>query len=102
MSTAHRVASLYGFAYVETPGFELTEVFARSSGVGGGVQVQDVERISDRFLELRALQDHATDGSLQQTKSILGRVELAFAEPGDNGLQAPAHYTTSGDRYLQF
>jgi flagellar hook-associated protein 1 FlgK len=66
-----------------TPAF-----FARGSGTGGGVAVQDVERISDRFLELRAIQEHATDASLQQTNSILGRVELAFAEPGDNGLQA--------------
>src|SRR2546423_10483871 len=66
-----------------TPAF-----FSRFDGSGAGVKVDDVERASDRFLQVRTLQEHASQASLEQTTSILGRVELAFAEPGDNGLQA--------------
>src|SRR3954469_6725250 len=62
--------------------------FSRFTSAGSGVRVQDAARANDRFLQIRALQEHASDASLQQTKSILGRVELAFAEPSDNGLQA--------------
>ena len=62
--------------------------FARFDPTGAGVKVDDIERATDRFLQVRSLQEHASESSLQQTTSILGRVELAFNEPSDTGLQA--------------
>src|SRR5688572_25062687 len=59
---------------------------SRFTSAGAGVRVQDTERATDRFLQVRALHEHASDARLQQTQSILGRVELAFDEPSDNGL----------------
>ena len=63
-------------------------MFETYSGAGAGVRVDSIERLNDHFLQLRSLQEHAADSGLQQTKTILTRAELAFAEPGDNGIQA--------------
>jgi flagellar hook-associated protein 1 FlgK len=60
---------------------------SKFTGTGSGVQVADIERASDRFLQIRTLQEHGTQASLEQTQSIVGRVEASFAEPSDNGLQ---------------
>ena len=62
--------------------------YSRYTGAGTGVKIEDISRATDHFLEVRAIQEHATDASLNQTKAILGRIELAFNEPSDNGLQA--------------
>ena len=61
--------------------------FSQFISSGSGVRVDGIDRASDRFLQVRTLQEHALDSSLQQTKSILNRVELAFDEPSDEGLQ---------------
>ena len=61
--------------------------FSQFVSAGSGVKVDAIDRASDRFLQVRSLQEHALDSSLQQTKSILNRVELAFDEPSDEGLQ---------------
>jgi flagellar hook-associated protein 1 FlgK len=61
--------------------------WSRYVGAGSGVQIDGIERMNDQFLRLRSLQEHATSASLNQTKDILGRVELAFSEPSDNGIQ---------------
>ena len=57
-------------------------------GGGAGVTVNGVDRLRDQFLEQRALGEHASDRELRQVQSTLARVEMAFAEPSDNGLQA--------------
>ena len=62
--------------------------FAKSSAAGAGVNVVGVERMTDRFMTLRSLQEHSAQASLDQTKTILSRAELALSEPGDQGLQA--------------
>lgn len=71
-----------------TGGTTIPSFFSRYTGVGTGVAVAGVDRITDRFLQLRSLQEHAHDSSLQQTKLIMGQVELAFNEPSDTGIQA--------------
>lgn len=63
-------------------------VFARPSGIGGGVLADDITRVRDQFLEVRGNQEHAVDAGLRQTAATLERVELAFGEPGDDGLGA--------------
>lgn len=63
-------------------------VFAKASGIGGGVLADAIARVRDQFLEVRGNQEHAVDAGLRQTAATLERVELAFGEPGDEGLGA--------------
>jgi histidyl-tRNA synthetase len=46
--TAHRLASVYGFRYVETPAFERTELFARTSGESSDVVRKEMYTFDDR------------------------------------------------------
>ncbi len=53
---AHTVAALYGYRYLETPAFEATEVFARTSGETSDVVQKEMYTFldrSDRSLSLR-------------------------------------------------
>ena len=70
-----------------TGGLAAAAIFSRSLTPGGGVRALGFERLRDAFLDARALQEHATDASLRTTQSVLSRLELSFAEPGDNGIQ---------------
>ena len=45
---AHRVARLYGFRYVETPTFEHTELFARTSGETSDVVTKEMYTFEDK------------------------------------------------------
>jgi flagellar hook-associated protein 1 FlgK len=62
--------------------------YSQWRGGGGGVQIDGINRMSDAFLQMRSLQEHATQSSLDMTNQVLSRAELTLAEPGDNGLQA--------------
>src|SRR3712207_4288684 len=63
-------------------------VFSRWSGVGQGVDVTGVTRMRDAFLDLRSNQEHATQGQLLTSQTVLSRIELGFGEPSDIGLAA--------------
>ncbi|HEU5225848.1 MAG TPA: histidine--tRNA ligase [Actinomycetota bacterium] len=68
---AHRIGRLYGFRYVETPTFEHTELFARTSGETSDVVTKEMYTFEDkggRSLTLRP----------EQTASIV-RAYLAHA-----------------------
>lgn len=69
-------------------GMAVAAIHARWSGVGSGVRVASVDRLNDAFLDARAMAEHGTDSALRRTQSVLSNIELAVAEPGDNGLQA--------------
>ncbi len=58
------------------------------NGAGNGVEVADVQRLRDVFLESRALQERGTDASLRGNRVLLSRVESILSEPGDSGLQS--------------
>jgi len=69
---AHRTARLYGFRYVETPTFEHTELFARTSGETSDVVTKEMYTFEDkggRSLTLRP----------EQTASVV-RAYLAHAQ----------------------
>ena len=63
-------------------------VFSKWTGVGQGVDVAGTARLRDAFLDLRSNQEHATQGQLETTQAILGRIELGFGEPSNIGLAA--------------
>src|SRR5207244_2274114 len=58
----------------------------RPAAPGSGVLTGDTTRLRDQFLDLRGYQEHAVDAGLQQSQSVLSRIELAFDEPSDDGL----------------
>lgn len=53
---------------------------------GAGVQVASVDRLRDTFLETRGHQEHALESNLRRVQGTYARAELAFAEPGENGI----------------
>jgi flagellar hook-associated protein 1 FlgK len=61
--------------------------FSTSSGIGQGVNADDVMRIRDSFLEGRGHTEHANNGQLVAETEALELVEQAFREPGDTGIQ---------------
>jgi flagellar hook-associated protein FlgK len=62
--------------------------YSTSSGIGGGVNADDVIRIRDIFLEGRGHTEHANNAQLAVEAAALEQVETAFREPGDNGVQS--------------
>src|SRR5918996_988342 len=46
--TAHEIARLYGYRYVETPAFERTEVFERTSGGSSDVVTKEMSAFEDK------------------------------------------------------
>ncbi len=62
--------------------------YSTYDGVGGGVTVDAVLRVRDAFLEARGLYEHGKQSFLLERKSVLSRIEDAFGEPSDTGLQA--------------
>ncbi len=68
-------------------GAPLTPAFwSRWEGDGAGVQVSDVVRYRDQFLEIRASLEHGANAHLTVSRTVLDRLEQLFAEPGDLGL----------------
>jgi flagellar hook-associated protein 1 FlgK len=63
-------------------------IYATPSNVGQGVLSSDVKRARDQFIEVRANQEHAVNSNLLTVQATLDRIELGFAEPGENGLGA--------------
>lgn len=63
-------------------------LFARWDGAGGGVNVADIARFRDTFLESRAHSEHSNAASLAVAQTSYARIEDGLGEPGANGLQA--------------
>ncbi len=61
-------------------------IFARSNDAGTGVRAGTAYRLHDQFIEIRALQEHAAEGSLKQSQAVLTQIEVAVNEPSDAGL----------------
>jgi flagellar hook-associated protein 1 FlgK len=63
-------------------------VHARNEGAGSGVAVVGTFRTIDDFLQARSLVEHSTNAQLTRSQTLLSRVELAFNEPSDSGIQS--------------
>ncbi|HVF07949.1 MAG TPA: histidine--tRNA ligase [Actinomycetota bacterium] len=59
---AHRVARLYGYRYVETPTFEQTELFARTSGATSDVVTKEMYTFEDKGGRSVTLRPESTAG----------------------------------------
>jgi len=59
---AHRLAALFGFRYVETPTFEHTELFARTSGATSDVVTKEMYTFEDKGGRSLTLRPESTAG----------------------------------------
>ncbi len=59
---AHRIARLYGYRYVETPTFEHTELFARTSGETSDVVTKEMYTFEDKGGRSVTLRPESTAG----------------------------------------
>ena len=59
---AHRMAKLYGYRYVETPTFERTELFARTSGETSDVVTKEMYTFEDKGGRSVTLRPESTAG----------------------------------------
>lgn len=102
---AHRKAmdiAGHNLANVNTPGYSrqrvdlsanthpiAASIFADGTNDAGfGVRAGTAYRLQDRFMQMRALQEHASDSSLKQSQVVLSQIELAVNEPSDSGISA--------------
>jgi flagellar hook-associated protein 1 FlgK len=63
-------------------------MYATPASGGGGVQVTDVVRLRDNFMESRARTERGQDAYLSDQKQVYGQIETVIGEPSDTGLQA--------------
>ncbi|TYP86309.1 flagellar hook-associated protein FlgK [Blastococcus xanthinilyticus] len=61
--------------------------YSTGSGIGGGVNADEVTRIRDAFLEGRGHTEHANSARLVAETDAYELVEQSFREPGTTGLQ---------------
>src|SRR5690348_18071559 len=69
-------------------GSVIPAMYSKSDGVGAGVNLSDVQRLQDAFLEQRANTENGTLSNLSTAQGTLSNIENSFGEPGDGGLQA--------------
>jgi flagellar hook-associated protein 1 FlgK len=69
-------------------GSTVPALFSVSSGVGGGVAAVDVTRVQDAFLEAQGRAEHAQNAYLTDQQQTYTRIEQAYGEPSDTGLQS--------------
>jgi flagellar hook-associated protein FlgK len=62
--------------------------YSKSSGIGAGVNADEVTRIRDAFLEGRGQSEHANSARLTVQNDTYTLVQQAFREPGDTGIQS--------------
>ncbi len=63
-------------------------MWSRYDGVGDGVRVAGVARMTDPLLDVRARTEHGNQAYLDVRQAVLERVESGLAEPGPNGVSA--------------
>lgn len=69
-------------------GATLPAIWSVSDGVGSGVESGTVSRIRDAFLEARGRLEASATARLTVTSQALDRIESAFREPGETGIQS--------------
>ena len=70
---AHRIARLYGYRYLETPTFEQTELFSRTSGETSDVVTKEMYTFEDKGGRSVTLRPESTAGSSARTSRTLRR-----------------------------
>jgi flagellar hook-associated protein 1 FlgK len=69
-------------------GSPIPAMYSIPDGSVSGVTITDVSRLQDAFMENRARAEHANNEYLSGQAEVYSRIEQAFGEPSDTGLQA--------------
>ena len=69
-------------------GSRIPAMHSVGDGSAGGVTVKGVDRVQDTFLESRGRAEHALNAYLNDRNRVYSRIEGAFGEPSDTGLQS--------------
>lgn len=69
-------------------GSVIPAMYSRSDGIGAGVQVSQIERLQNSFLEQRANTENGTLAFLQGSQQTLADIENSFGEPSSTGIQS--------------
>lgn len=92
--TGHNVsnASTEGYSRqrvdtVALAGPKVPALHMRYTDAGTGVKVADILRARNAFLEARSHAEDGSFGQLNTIKNALGRLELVYGEPSNNGIQ---------------
>jgi flagellar hook-associated protein 1 FlgK len=101
---AHQLAvdvASHNIANAQSPGFSRQRVLLRPDGLnasdrnshdsilgksGNGVTASEVTRVRDIFLDFQARQTSSSSTQYDAFSTALGRVELTFNEPGEDGI----------------
>jgi flagellar hook-associated protein FlgK len=69
-----------------TGGSPIPSFWSNGPRAGTGVNVDNIVRLRDAFLDNRSLTEHGSLGALTQLKTTYDAVELTFKEPSDTGI----------------
>ncbi len=72
----------------ETAGVTTPALWSRDPNATEGVRVSGLQRLSDRFLDIRVRTEHANQARLDTRVAVLDRIESGIGEPGSNGVSA--------------
>ncbi|MDP6980486.1 MAG: flagellar hook-associated protein FlgK [Myxococcota bacterium] len=86
--TAHNIAN------VNTPGYTRQRqaieaalpLNSATGSIGTGVEQRTIERVHDSFIQARLIQEHASQGSLEQEVGVLSQLDSLFNEQGGDGI----------------
>ena len=85
--TSHNVANLNTIGYTRQRAHLQAVAPAGLPPVGGGVEVQSVERVRDLFLDLQMRMESSAEGSFRVQAESLALAEVSLREPGDGGIR---------------
>ena len=88
---AHQIAvdtAGHNLANAMTPGYTRQRAELVPAGAGGGVDVDRIERIRDRFLDFSLLSEQQTLGKQRAQDGLMQRLEGVFNDPAGEGLSA--------------
>lgn len=78
----------HNLANAATPGYSRQRAELVPPATGGGVDLRQIQRIRDRFLDLSLLTEQQTLGKSEAQDALLRRLESVFNDPPGAGLSA--------------
>lgn len=86
-TVSHNIANLNTIGYTRQRAHLQSVPPAGFPAVGGGVEVQQIERVRDLFLDLQMRTESSAEGSFRMQADSLALTELALNEPSEGGLR---------------
>ncbi len=86
--TAHNIANVNTPGYTrQRQGLEAALPINSATGsIGTGVEQRTIERVHDSFIQARLIQEHASQGSLDQEVKTLSQLDSLFNEQSGDGI----------------